>query len=108
MNLVAPSAPTFFYGSLNGTLITRNSIDVVRGDTFAIACRSEGQPTPTYKWNGQTTENHILSVISINENHSSQKICTATNTMRDSYGATKEGSSQSTLTINVLCKYMNS
>ena len=88
----------------NGQHIPGNTIDVIRKDTFTITCNSVGEPKPNLKWSGQTSNTDILSISSINDNVS--KTCTATNTMRETYGETEQGSASIALTMNVLCKYL--
>ncbi|XP_053373248.1 synaptogenesis protein syg-2-like isoform X2 [Mercenaria mercenaria] len=97
--LYPPSIPTFNYWNTSGPNISTRELDVIRGDTFKVACTSSGEPAPAYYWDNQG-HNRILTVTNITTDRSS--ICKARNTMQETVGQILTRSATASLKINVL------
>ncbi|XP_060575525.1 synaptogenesis protein syg-2-like [Ruditapes philippinarum] len=98
--LYAPSIPTFNYWNANGHSIPTRSLDVIKDDTFKVACISDGKPSPAYYWDNHGN-NRILTITRI-ESDKTSSVCKATNTMKETVGQTLTRSASAVLTINVL------
>ena len=77
-------------------------VNVEEGSTAKFQCSAQGFPTPSVKWQLESSPGHTVSsgpeltLTSVTPDMSASYRCVATNS---------EGSSHQTLTINVLCEY---
>ncbi|XP_052804575.1 contactin-5-like isoform X2 [Mya arenaria] len=98
--LYPPRLPSFKYETTTGSVITDNTIAIIRGDGASVACEAAANPAPhTYTWSGSQTNSQLLSLSSFNVNTTVQ--CTAYNTMTETNGSPINRSKSSTLQINV-------
>ncbi|KAL4229489.1 Immunoglobulin C1-set domain [Mactra antiquata] len=99
--LYPPSMLQLYNGSLSGTLISERSINVIKGDTLTIGCKSKnGEPEPSVRWQEQNGDDPLLTIQVLGSLTS--KTCTATNTMRETGGNADNGSISDTIQFNVL------
>ncbi|XP_053388265.1 hemicentin-1-like isoform X2 [Mercenaria mercenaria] len=98
--LYPPTTPLFRYRNLSGPLIGNMSMDMVLGDTFTVACCSNGQPQPDYSWSNQTEQSQILIVTSLSSDIA--RTCIATNVMNETTGENREGQAKAALSVFVL------
>ncbi|XP_053379909.1 hemicentin-1-like isoform X3 [Mercenaria mercenaria] len=99
--LYPPTTPLFRYGNVSGPLISNMSMDAVFGDTFTVACVSNGQPQPDYSWTNHTVKSQMLTVTSLSSDFA--RTCTATNLMNETVGESREGQAKATFSVFVLC-----
>ncbi|XP_045161961.2 hemicentin-1-like isoform X2 [Mercenaria mercenaria] len=98
--LFSPTIPIFRYGSSNGIVIESNSLDVVENDTLTVACSSIANPEPEISWSGETTSRDVLKFASISADFN--KTCYATNTMNETVGESRIGSTEAAISVRVL------
>ncbi|XP_053381840.1 uncharacterized protein LOC128549296 [Mercenaria mercenaria] len=98
--LYPPATPIFRYENLSGPLIGNMSMNMVLGDTFTVACISNGEPEPNFKWSNQKMKGQILTVTSLSRDLA--RTCTSTNVMKESVGESREGQTKATLSVFVL------
>ena len=78
-------------------------VNVEEGSTAKFQCSAQGFPSPSVKWQLESSPGHTVSsgpeltLTSVTPDMSASYRCVATNS---------EGSSHQTLTINVLCEYL--
>ncbi|XP_053374044.1 hemicentin-1-like [Mercenaria mercenaria] len=96
--LYHPSIPIFNYWNTSGPNISKRELDVITGDTFRVACTSNGEPAPSYYWDNGG-DNRILTINNITTDRSS--ICKARNTMQETVGQKSTRSATASLQIHV-------
>ena len=98
---VPATKPVLTWGG-EGNHTVNEVLYVIRDDDVTILCHSNGDPSPKYKWLGQSTENKRIHIASIQT--SANKTCTASNVMHETFGGKQTTVVSTTVSIIVSCK----
>ena len=79
------------------------NLSVLCGDNVSLSCESDGNPTPTYKWNGNNS--NPLELMNIQSSSTGIYWCTSENTMIPTFGAWETEKRSSQIHIDVMCKF---
>ncbi|XP_052805768.1 hemicentin-1-like isoform X2 [Mya arenaria] len=98
-----PATLPMFYSftCTNYSFVNGGSIKVILGESLRINCSAGGNPSPTYFWS-EGIKSSQLYIANVSLNHASKYLCTANNTMNDSYGSSVSSSMTSSFYLGVL------